>query len=53
MTVQSTGGPLNDGFEFIGYSQPRDEVSIVNGFDLFSRKLRISALVDYKGGANL
>jgi len=53
VTVQSTGGPLNDGFEFIGYSQPRDEVSIVNGFDLFSRKLRISALVDYKGGANL
>src|SRR4029079_12486146 len=42
-----------DGFEFIGYSQPRDEVSIVNGFDLFSRRLRISALVDYKGGANL
>jgi len=53
VTVQSTGGPLNDGFEFIGYSQPRDEVSIVNGFDLFSRRLRISALVDYKGGANL
>ena len=53
VTVQSTGGPLNDGFEFIGYSQPRDEVSIVNGFDLLSRKLRISALVDYKGGANL
>jgi TonB-dependent SusC/RagA subfamily outer membrane receptor len=53
VTVQSTGGPQNDGFQFIGYSQPRDEVSIVNGFDLFNRKLRISALVDYKGGANL
>jgi hypothetical protein len=53
VTVQSTGGPLNDGFEFIGYSQPRDEVSIINGLDLFSRKLRLSALFDYKGGANL
>ncbi|HTE45299.1 MAG TPA: TonB-dependent receptor, partial [Gemmatimonadaceae bacterium] len=53
MTVRSTGGPLNDGFEFIGYSQPRDEISIINGLDLLNRKLRISALFDYKGGANL
>ena len=53
MTIQSTGGPLNDGFQFIGYSQPRDEVSIVNGLELLGRKLRISALFDYKGGASL
>jgi TonB-linked SusC/RagA family outer membrane protein len=65
VTVASTGGPLCvdatktipnqicDGFQFIGYSQPRDEVSIINGFDLFNRKIRISALIDYKGGANL
>lgn len=53
VTVQSTGGPQNDGFEFIGYSQPRDELSITNGFDLLNRRLRISALFDYKGGANL
>jgi hypothetical protein len=36
-----------------GYSLPRDLVSIQNGVDLFSRKLRLSALVDYKGGANV
>jgi len=65
VTVASTGGPLCvdatkvilnqicDGFQFIGYSQPRDEVSIINGFDLLNHKFRISALVDYKGGANL
>jgi TonB-linked SusC/RagA family outer membrane protein len=53
VTVQSTGGPLNDGFEFIGYSQPRDEVSIINGLELLGRRLRFSALFDYKGGANL
>jgi TonB-linked SusC/RagA family outer membrane protein len=65
VTVQSTGGPLCvdatktipgqicDGFQFIGYSQPRDELSIVNGIELLGRKLRISALFDYKGGASL
>jgi len=65
VTVASTGGPLCvdatkvilnqicDDFQFIGYSQPRDEVSIINGFDLLNHKFRISALVDYKGGANL
>jgi TonB-linked SusC/RagA family outer membrane protein len=65
VTVASTGGPLCvdatktilnqicDGFQFIGYSQPRDEVSIINGFDLLNHRFRISALVDYKGGANL
>ncbi len=36
-----------------GYSQPRDIVAITNGFDLFSRKMRITVLTDYKGGYNL
>jgi TonB-linked SusC/RagA family outer membrane protein len=53
VTVNTTGGPLGDGYEFIGYSQPRDELSIQNGFDLFKRALRISALFDYKGGSAL
>ena len=35
---------------FTGYSQPRDLVSISNGFDLFDRKVRINSLFDYKGG---
>jgi TonB-linked SusC/RagA family outer membrane protein len=53
VTVANTGGPLNDGFQFIGYSQPRDEMSISNGLDLLTRALRISALFDYKGGGSL
>ncbi len=35
-----------------GYDFPRDIVSIQNGIDLFHRKLRISALFDYRGGGN-
>ncbi len=34
---------------FRGYSQPRLELSIINGVDLFNRRLRLSALVDHKG----
>jgi hypothetical protein len=36
-----------------GYSQPRDEVSITNGFEMLNRRLRITALADYKGGSVL
>jgi TonB-linked SusC/RagA family outer membrane protein len=46
-------GQICDGFEFIGYSQPRDEASVQSGWDLFKHALRISVLVDYKGGASL
>jgi TonB-linked SusC/RagA family outer membrane protein len=46
--VQTTG-PAS-GFVYVGYSQPRDIISIANGIDLFSRKLRINVLADYKGG---
>jgi hypothetical protein len=35
---------------YMGYSSPRDIISITNGIDLFNRKLRITALADYKGG---
>jgi outer membrane receptor protein involved in Fe transport len=44
---------VDTGFKFIGYSQPRDEMSITNGFELFSRRLRINTLFDYKGGSSL
>jgi TonB-linked SusC/RagA family outer membrane protein len=40
-------------FAYYGYSQPRDIVSIQNGFDLFQRKLRINAMFDYKGGYSI
>jgi hypothetical protein len=41
---------VDTGFVFLGYSQPRNEVSIVNTFDLYRGRLRINALVDHKGG---
>jgi TonB-linked SusC/RagA family outer membrane protein len=44
---------VSSGFAYFGYSQPRDIVSITNGFDLFNRKLRITVLTDYKGGYGL
>jgi len=40
---------VGDTAEFHGYSAPRRELSVTNGFELWDR-LRVSALVDYKGG---
>jgi TonB-linked SusC/RagA family outer membrane protein len=39
-----------DKFEYRGNSLPADNLSIQSGIDLFGRKLRISGLLDYKGG---
>ena len=44
---------VNPNFQYVGYSQPRDIVSITNGLDLFSRHLRLTVLTDYKGGYSL
>jgi hypothetical protein len=44
---------IGNNVEYRGYSQPRDLVSFQNGFDLFSRKLRLTALIDYKGGSSV
>ena len=44
---------LGDSVEFRGYSQPRTEIAIVNGFDFWNRRFRLQALVDYKGGHKL
>jgi outer membrane receptor protein involved in Fe transport len=44
---------IGNDVEYRGYSLPRDLVSFQNGFDLFNRKLRLTALVDYKGGSNV
>lgn len=44
---------VGDSAQFVGYSQPRDELSISNGVELLGRRLRINTLVDYKGGSNL
>jgi TonB-linked SusC/RagA family outer membrane protein len=37
----------------MGYSQPRDIFSVQNSVDLFNHHLRLSALVDYKGGSSV
>jgi len=37
-------------FDYMGYSAPRDLLSIQSGIDLFARKLHLTALIDYKGG---
>jgi TonB dependent receptor len=41
---------VTDNPEFHGYSQPRHEVALTNGIDFMSRRFRLIALVDYKGG---
>jgi TonB-linked SusC/RagA family outer membrane protein len=54
VVVDSTNTPgTKGGFVYAGYSQPRDIISITNGFDLFNRKLRITVLTDYKGGFSI
>ncbi|MES2180219.1 MAG: SusC/RagA family TonB-linked outer membrane protein [Gemmatimonadota bacterium] len=40
-------------FEYVGYSVPRDLVTIQNGIDLLERRLHIGILLDYKGGFSL
>jgi len=51
--VQTSELTVDTGVVYRGYSFPRDLLSIQNGIDLFSRKVRILALLDYKGGFNL
>lgn len=41
---------VSDEPEFHGYSVPRHEVAITNGFDLLQRRVRLTGMVDYKGG---
>ena len=48
--IEASEVTVQDSAAFLGYSIPKREVTFTNGFDLFSRKLRIQALVDYKGG---
>ena len=41
---------VDTAFTYVGYSQPRLELSINNGIELFNRRLRLTALVDHKSG---
>jgi TonB-dependent SusC/RagA subfamily outer membrane receptor len=37
-------------FVYVGYTVPRDLVSVSSGLDLFDRRVRINTMFDYKGG---
>lgn len=41
---------VDSAFQFIGSPEPRDLFSVQTGIELFSHRLRLSALFDYKGG---
>ena len=41
---------VGDTTVYAGYSQPRTELSFTNGIDLWRRRVRVTALLDYKGG---
>ncbi|HEX4936882.1 MAG TPA: SusC/RagA family TonB-linked outer membrane protein [Gemmatimonadaceae bacterium] len=41
---------VSDTAEFHGYPLPRREFALTNSIELFKRALRLSAMIDYKGG---
>ena len=41
---------VSDTAEFHGYSSPRREIAITNSLEFWQRRLRLAAMVDYKGG---
>ncbi|MBK6307252.1 MAG: SusC/RagA family TonB-linked outer membrane protein [Gemmatimonadetes bacterium] len=41
---------VSDTAEFHGYPLPRYEFALTNSIELFKRALRLSAMIDYKGG---
>jgi TonB-linked SusC/RagA family outer membrane protein len=44
---------VTDTAEFLGYSIPRRELVLNTGVDLFSKRIRLAALFDHKGGHKL
>lgn len=44
---------VDDSNTFVGYSMPRYEAVLTNSVELFRRQLRLTALIDYKGGHHL
>ncbi|MCC6773543.1 MAG: SusC/RagA family TonB-linked outer membrane protein, partial [Gemmatimonadaceae bacterium] len=41
---------VSDTNQFHGYPLPKREFALTNGIELFNRALRLSAMIDYKGG---
>ena len=35
---------------FMGYSAPHQSIALTTGMDLFNRRVRVTALLDYRGG---
>ncbi|MGI8549044.1 MAG: SusC/RagA family TonB-linked outer membrane protein [Gemmatimonadaceae bacterium] len=44
---------VGDTAAFLGYSSPRVEAALTNGFEFFQRRFRLGAMIDYKGGHKL
>ena len=51
--IEKTEVVVGDTAEFRGYSLPRTEISLTNGIEFLNRKVRLTGLVDYKGGYKL
>jgi TonB-linked SusC/RagA family outer membrane protein len=51
--ISSNEVTVDPGFVYLGYSYPRDLISIQPGLELFGRRLRVSGLLDYKGGYSI
>src|SRR5207249_5965104 len=48
--VQVSEVAVDTAYTYRGQRQPKDIISIQNGIDLLSRKLRVNLLLDHKGG---
>jgi TonB-linked SusC/RagA family outer membrane protein len=48
--IRATEITVDDSASFMGSSIPKTEIVVTNGFDFLNRRLRLQALVDYKGG---
>ncbi len=48
--VQVSEVAVDTAFTYRGQRQPKDIISVQTGLDLFARKLRVSVLLDHKGG---
>lgn len=48
--IQLSEITVTDTAVFLGYTLPKHEVSLTNGLDFWQRRLRLSAMFDYRGG---
>jgi TonB-linked SusC/RagA family outer membrane protein len=51
--IEASEVTVDPNFSFLGYSVPRDLVTVQNSFDLFKKRLSLNFLLDYKGGFSL